>query len=199
MSEGHSAEIRGSELGDRGFTLIEILIVIAIIGIVIAFAVPNLLRAKRSANAASAIASLRTITTAESLYENRYTGYGTLTLLTPEGTLDTNLSSGYKSGYSFTVTVTADLKHFSANADPLETIAVLPHYFVDESAIIRVNTGAPAAAGSTPIQYGIWERCLTKPGKPRLPVFVRLGRLLAPESARTGDNSLTSSALLRFR
>jgi len=153
MSEDCSAENSpDSEPVDNGFTLIEIMVVIAIIGIIIAVAVPNLMRAKHSANAASAIGSLRTITTAESLYENRYSGYGTLTLLSPEGTLDTNLQSGYKSGYSFTVAVTADLKHFAANADPVETIALLPHYFVDESAIIRVKTGAPADAGSTPIQ-----------------------------------------------
>jgi prepilin-type N-terminal cleavage/methylation domain-containing protein len=141
-----------SEPVDGGFSLIEMMVVIAILGIVLALAVPNLLRARHSANAASAIASLRTINTAENLYENRYSRYGTLAVLLPEGTLDTNLQSGYKSGYSFTVTVSADLQHFTANADPVETVAVLPHYFVDESAIIRVNNGAPADVTSIPIQ-----------------------------------------------
>jgi prepilin-type N-terminal cleavage/methylation domain-containing protein len=151
--EGQSTEdSKNSESVDRGFSLIEMMVVIAILGIILAIAIPSLLRARQTANSASAVSSLRTINTAEHLYENRYGGYGTLTLLLPEGTLDSNLQSGVKSGYSFTVNVSADLKHFQCNGDPLEIEAILPHYFVDESAVIRVATGVPADVNSSPIQ-----------------------------------------------
>jgi len=137
---------------DEGFSLVEMLVVVAILGIILALAVPNLIRSRHAANGASAIASLRTINTAEYLYEHRYSGYGTLTQLVPEGTLDTNLNSGNKSGYVFTLAVSADLKHFTANADPISSANFLSHYFIDESSIITAQVGAPASVTSTPIQ-----------------------------------------------
>lgn len=59
----------------RGFSLIELLIVVAIILIIAAFAIPNLLRARVAANEASAVGSIRTIDTAEITYESNYAGY----------------------------------------------------------------------------------------------------------------------------
>jgi prepilin-type N-terminal cleavage/methylation domain-containing protein len=137
---------------ESGFSLIEILVVVAVLGIVTALAVPNLKRARQSANAASAVASARTISTAERLYSLKNSAYGTLVQLVPEGTLDTNLQSGLKSNYLFSISVSADLLHYGCNADPDESSGTLPHYFVDDTNVITIKAGAPADSSSAPIQ-----------------------------------------------
>jgi len=101
----------------RGFSLIELLIVVAIILIIASIAIPNLLRARMSANEASAVAAVRTINTAQISYNSAYptVGYaGTLAALggtncnppSPASAclIDTQLASGTKSGYTFTLT-----------------------------------------------------------------------------------------------
>jgi prepilin-type N-terminal cleavage/methylation domain-containing protein len=136
---------------EQGFSLIELLIVVVIIGVIAAIAIPALQRARRYAQSGSAIQSLRTITTAENLYERRYRAYATLADLAPEGTIDIPLQNGSKSGYTFTVTLRVGAKHFTSNADPQADPATGLHFFVDDTAVIRYNEGAPADATSSPI------------------------------------------------
>ena len=101
----------------KGFSLIELLIVVAIILIIAAIAIPNLLRSRMAANEASAVGSLRTIDTAEMTYSVTYPniGYADLpslggaapcTTATSAGAclIDDVLSTvGTKSGYAFTI------------------------------------------------------------------------------------------------
>src|SRR6185436_7056886 len=89
----------------RGFSLIELLVVVTIIGIIAAVAVPGLRKAKQNAQSGSAIQSMRTITTAQLLYQRKFKQYGVLADLAPEGLVDPNLAAGFKSGYTFAITL----------------------------------------------------------------------------------------------
>lgn len=107
--------MKNRKRNQKGFSLVELLIVVSIILIIAAIAIPNLLQARVAANEASAVASLRTINTAMLAYLNNYPDVGYAPTIAALGgstcdapdqngacIIDNVLSSGTKSGYSFT-------------------------------------------------------------------------------------------------
>lgn len=145
---------------EKGFSLIELLIVVAIILIIAAIAIPNLLRARMAANESSAVASLRTINTAEITYNSSYPtdGYaaslnvlGGIAPCTPSSTtaclIDSVLASGAKSGYNFTAVGTGGppAVQYYATAVPMVLNQTGVRSFCSfEDAVIRVQ---PSGAG----------------------------------------------------
>src|SRR5437762_6598043 len=94
-----------------GFSLVELLIVVAIIGIIAAIPIPNLLASRRAANEASSISSIRTLSSAEETYRSTYGGgaqFADFAALTAQQMVDISLSSATsvasaKSGYVYSV------------------------------------------------------------------------------------------------
>lgn len=139
---------------EEGFTLIELMIVVAIIAIIAAIAIPSLLNARKAGNEASAISSLRTLTTVNEQYRTRFQNYaGDLSDLNDEGYIDSVLGAGQKSGYSFTYRMTNG--SWTCAASPVSSGNDGDrHFFVDQSGIIRFNGAAAANASSNPIDSG---------------------------------------------
>jgi len=138
----------------KGFSLVELLIVVAIIGIIAAIAVPNLLQSKAAANEASAIASVRNIATAQITYFSTSGGgkYGSLAKLTLAKLIDDVLGSGAKDGYDF-LTPTGDLAtdDFTVTATP-QTVGKTGYrgFFADATGVIRYSAAGTAPTAASP-------------------------------------------------
>ena len=155
-----------------GFSLIELLIVVAIILIIAAIAIPNLMASRMAANESSAAQQSRNITTAEVVYTTQYNvGYASaLTSLGDAGgcgagsvsstnacLIDSVLASGAKGGYSFTYTpsnpdAATHYQTFSLNANPLNPgRSGRRYFFTDQTAVIRANSSAAATVSDPAI------------------------------------------------
>jgi prepilin-type N-terminal cleavage/methylation domain-containing protein len=164
----------------RGFSLIELLIVVAIILIIAAIAIPNLLRSRIAANQASAVGSLRTLNTAEVTYSVTYnTGYtptlgdlgppaaGSTPVATAAGLVDSVLAgsaagtatatTSSTSGYTFVYTAgatdtTGRVNTYSITATPVTVGTTGTNfYYTDMSGVIRQNNTAVAGSSDSPL------------------------------------------------
>jgi type IV pilus assembly protein PilA len=171
----------------NGFSLIELLIVVAIILIIAAIAIPNLLRSRMAANEASAVGSVRTVNTAavtyNSIYNNGYpstlTEVGTTSVTQPSCNagmfIDSVLTGGSKSGYSFSLgggsaattapagcTTAGYVDGYYITAVPTSAGTTGTRAFCsDQTGVIRFNLGGTATAASTAGAVGCSPSAMT--------------------------------------
>lgn len=144
----------------KGFTLIELMIVIAIIAIIAAIAIPNLLRARASANEASAISSLRTLVSSQAMFyqgdienDTDYDYATSLEELSTTGLIDNTLGSGTKSGYVFNLTSATPTAGWSCTASPLNQGSTGTRgFFVNEAGVIRFSASGTATSTDPAIE-----------------------------------------------
>ncbi len=153
---------------NAGFSLIELLVVVAVILIIAAIAIPNYIQSKMRGNEASAAQSLRIISTAELVYSTTYGIDYSANLQQLSGTaanpdqnnaelIDEVLASGVKQGYIITYTpLTTDAQGntatYSVTADPINPgITGQRHFYTDQTAVIRFNSSAAAGPNDQPI------------------------------------------------
>jgi prepilin-type N-terminal cleavage/methylation domain-containing protein len=145
----------------NGFSLIELLVVVGIILIVAAIAIPNFMKSRAAANESSAVASLHSLLTAEINFATTCPDTGFTATLTDLGSamtcpggnkqIDSQLETGIKSGYTFAATVSGGTPKtaFSITADPVSTGAGTRHFFMDQSGAIHYNPSNPATSADS--------------------------------------------------
>jgi prepilin-type N-terminal cleavage/methylation domain-containing protein len=153
----------------KGFSLIELLIVVTIILIISAIAIPNLMHSKMSANEAAAIGALKALTESAVMYSNTYGGFphsisnlgpsggGPISSSTAADLIDAGLATGVKSGYRFTFTITAIDPAGNVAGYGITAVPVTPgstgqrSFYTDQSGTIRVSPSGTAESSSPPI------------------------------------------------
>lgn len=141
----------------RGFTLIEIMIVVGILGLLAALITPAFLRARLNANESVAIQCARTLYTALESYRSQETPptYPD-DLVDLSGALpayvDSILTSGTRSGYDYSYEKLSD-NEYTLNLDPVSVgVTGVRYFYVDESGVMRTNETAQADSGDPALE-----------------------------------------------
>lgn len=137
-------------MNKKGFSLIELLIVVVIIGIIVIIAVPSLLESKKVSQINAAQATLRNIASAEVAYSSKPTNnqsYGTVTDLSAQNFLDERFSSGTAKfdGYAFSES-SVSANAFKIGAAPIDGTSDMPTFYVNQRGVIYYDNGTPVGS-----------------------------------------------------
>jgi prepilin-type N-terminal cleavage/methylation domain-containing protein len=139
----------------RGFSLLEVLIVVAIILVIAMIAIPSLMKSRQAAHEATAVATLKTISTAEISYTTSSGGmFGTIPELISAGLLPSSLTSSI-AGYDYNLEMAAGQRDYTVWANAVTSSEGRYDYYTSPDWVIRFSsdsTRAPAGMSSEPVQ-----------------------------------------------
>jgi len=136
-----------------GFTLLELMLVVTLISIILTIAIPGFMSSRKYANEASAISSLRSISSVQNIYRIRFGTFGSMMDLTSSGFVDNAFADGERSGYAFSSSNLPSSYNWAISAQPINPGVTGDRWFyVDESGVIRSRDGAAATTTDSALQ-----------------------------------------------
>ena len=140
----------------KGFSLLELLIVVAIILIIATIAIPSLLRSRQAANESAAVANMRNLNSAQVSYSSANGGvYGNISNLVGAGLVDGRYGSANFSGFRYSVALSGNFRDYTAVATAVSANTSRYDYYSTPDFVIRyatTSTRAPAGRSGQPVQ-----------------------------------------------
>jgi prepilin-type N-terminal cleavage/methylation domain-containing protein len=140
---------------DSGFSLLELLIVVAIILIIATVAIPSLMRSRQSSNESAAVANMRNLNTAQVSYSSTNGNYGQINDLINARLLDDRYDNPNFNGYGFTVTLASGSLNYTAYATGVAPTTSRYDYYSGPDFVVRysaVISRAPSGMSGAPVQ-----------------------------------------------